>query len=458
MIGRVGRAAGGVAALSLLLFLLTSAGCGGGGTDPAGGSAASAPPPGPEYRAALERADRALGAGDLQAALRASTEALLAAPALGEPYQRVSDLYAQMGRHENAAEFFMMAAGRFPESAEAPFFRGVHLYRLARWDEALEAFDRAVALEPGMAAAHFQRGVVLQAKADFDGAIAALGRAAELNPGDPYTAVRLARMLRVAGRYDEAREVVEQARTRSDRVAAVHYALGQILLRVGTATEAEASFRRALELDPGYREARHDLGRLQARMGRDEEARRELVLARHIKRVQEERSQLTRLVGLSEDDPGPALALAAIEINQDRLGDARRWIARAEALGAAPDRVSGMRALIAYLAGDVAAGDAELGGEPGFVEQPVSCDRFDALRDIALRPARLHAQGLGDEAAIRLAEAHACANIRAGALRSAAALYRRLGRDADAVAMLERAEEEPSLLDRFAAGTPSSDE
>ncbi|ANM28498.1 hypothetical protein ABI59_00935 [Acidobacteria bacterium Mor1] len=419
----------------MLLTLAVLSSCAGGG-DTAAPAAGPAPaPPGPEYAAALAQADGLLSQGDLQGALRASTQALLAAPALSEPYERVSSLYSQMGRHDQGAGFFTMAAERFPRQAEPAFYQGIHLYQLARWDEALAAFDRCVALRSDMSEAHFQRGVVLQAKADFDGAIAALQRAGELSPRDPFIAVRLARMLRVAGRYDEARTVVEGARRLSPGVPAVHYALGQVLQRVGTDEEAEAAYRRAIELDPGHRRARHDLGRLLARNGRNAEARVEQVLSGYMKKVEEERAQLVRLVGLSEQDPAPALALADLEISAGRLSEVTRWVGRAEALGADGGAVSRLRARVAYLSGDPGGGDAELGGA---AEGPL----MNAHRELA--------KGNGGRVAELLGAWAGSSERSAAELRAAASLHRRLDRLDPAVDLLERAARLPSVLEPFA--------
>ncbi len=422
-------------ASALLLVLAALAGCAGGGDAGTPPSGAAPAPPGPEYAAALSQADALLSQGDLQGALRASTQALLAAPALAEPYERVSGLYTQMARHDQGAGFFNMAAQRFPQQAEPAFYEGIHLYHLARWDEALAAFDRCVALRPDLPEAHFQRGVVLQAKADFDGAIAALQRATELSPRDPFISVRLARMLRVAGRYDEARTVVENARRLSPGVSAVHYALGQVLQRVGTDAEAEQAYRRAIELDPEHRRARHDLGRLLARNGRDAEARIEQVLSGYMKKLEEERAQLVRLVSLSVDDPAPALALADLEISSGRLAEVNRWIGRAESLGAAGPEVAALRARVAYLSGDLSGGDAELGGS-------AEGALLDAHRELA--------GGNGGRAAELLVPWAASEQRSAAELRAAAALYRRLDRVDAAVDLLERSARLPSVLEPFA--------
>ena len=175
-------------------------------------------------------------------------------------------------------------------------------------------------------------------------------------------------------------------------------------------------------------------------MGRADEARAEQVLARHIKKVTEDRSQLLRLVSISEDDPAPALALASLELSEGRFAEAERWLGRAGALGAAETDVAELRAEAQFLQGYEAGGEAELG--------PFGADGVPLLARAAGALARNkvnEATGLLEQLAAE--RAPGCARLRRGA-----AMYRIAGRPAEAVAMLERAEGEPSVLDAFAEG------
>ncbi len=75
------------------------------------------------------------------------------------------------------------------------------------------------------------------------------------------------------GRPQEALQEFDQALAADDRLAEAHLGRGLTLeYGFGRLDEAERSYRRAIELRPGYSEARNDLGQLMARTGRYEAA------------------------------------------------------------------------------------------------------------------------------------------------------------------------------------------
>lgn len=78
------------------------------------------------------------------------------------------------------------------------------------------------------------------------------------------------------GRAQDALREYDEAIKLDDRFADAHMGRGLVLeVAFGRDAEAEREYRRALELRPGYSEARNNLGQLLARNGRLEEALRE---------------------------------------------------------------------------------------------------------------------------------------------------------------------------------------
>jgi type IV pilus assembly protein PilF len=76
-----------------------------------------------------------------------------------------------------------------------------------------------------------------------------------------------------AGRAQDALREFDQALVADDRFAEAHLGRGLVLeLGFGRLDEAERAYRRAIELRPGYSDARNDLGQLLARTGRYDEA------------------------------------------------------------------------------------------------------------------------------------------------------------------------------------------
>ncbi len=75
------------------------------------------------------------------------------------------------------------------------------------------------------------------------------------------------------GRFPEALKEFDAALAIDDRFAEAWRGRGIVLdLGFGRAEDAEKAYRRAIELSPGYSEARNDLGQLLARAGRYDEA------------------------------------------------------------------------------------------------------------------------------------------------------------------------------------------
>ncbi|PYP69137.1 MAG: hypothetical protein DMD36_11130 [Gemmatimonadetes bacterium] len=66
-------------------------------------------------------------------------------------------------------------------------------------------------------------------------------------------------MLAAEGRPAEAEAQYEQALALDDRFAAVHNNLGNVLVMQGKLEEGKRHYRRALELNPGYADARRNL-------------------------------------------------------------------------------------------------------------------------------------------------------------------------------------------------------
>jgi tetratricopeptide (TPR) repeat protein len=101
--------------------------------------------------------------------LALADEALAAEPGHGEAlYARGNALFG-LGRFEEAAASYRLAADVPDNAYEALTKLGMTLAALRRQADALEALDRAVALQPGEALARFRRAIVRLQEHDFAG-------------------------------------------------------------------------------------------------------------------------------------------------------------------------------------------------------------------------------------------------------------------------------------------------
>lgn len=350
--------------LALALTAAMVAGCGDPGPAEGAGTAvataeSTADPAYVEHR---DAADAAFAGGDVEGALQQIARALDLAPHVREPYDRASTYWTALGDDDEAARFFDITTRMGGDAPWAWHYRGFHRFRAGRWDEALADFRAAAARAPDDAEFRFRQGLVLQAMGDFDAALVELRAARDLDPGSPVIADRLARLLRITGDYDGASRVVEEAITRSPSSAELQTARGELMARAGQHDVAERSFRRALEIDPARRDAHHGLARLLAASGRTEEARRHEGTVTRLEDYVAAGRSWTRAATDDPDDPGPALALAELELTDGRPDAALRWFGGAEARGADADRVRLGRAEALYATGDVERADRELAG------------------------------------------------------------------------------------------------
>jgi TolB-like protein/Tfp pilus assembly protein PilF len=139
---------------------------------------------------------------------------------------------------------------------------------------ALPAATKALELAPELAEAHASLGLIRHNQGDFVLAESALERAIDLNPN--YTMAHVWRGLvqTSQGRYREAAAHMLDAFRLDPLSPIINANVGFDALRFGDATEAEARFETAIEIDPGFQVPYSGMARLHAARGAPEEALR----------------------------------------------------------------------------------------------------------------------------------------------------------------------------------------
>jgi tetratricopeptide (TPR) repeat protein len=102
----------------------------------------------------------------------------------------------------------------------------------------------------------------------------------------------LALVARDQGHEAEAIQMLEKLLQRYPDHAASSEALGGLLMSAQRYTEAEANLRNAVRLNPKSVKANYQLGLLLARMGRKEEAEKQLEYAKSLRTEDEANSRL----------------------------------------------------------------------------------------------------------------------------------------------------------------------
>jgi tetratricopeptide (TPR) repeat protein len=117
-----------------------------------------------------------------------------------------------------------------------------------------------------------------QVDGDLEGAVDAFGRAVRAHPNDPNIRKEFASAYVALGRLDDAFCELMAALVIDPRDGQAHAAIGQVYLDTGRHAEAAGAFTTALELVPNRYEARYGLATALVRLGRTQEAARQLDL------------------------------------------------------------------------------------------------------------------------------------------------------------------------------------
>jgi Tfp pilus assembly protein PilF len=153
------------------------------------------------------------------------------------------------------------------EEARRYFQQAYSLQMNGNLDAAIDLYRKSISLHP-TAEAHTFLGWSYSYKGDLEGAIDQCKIAIDLDPdfGNPYNDIG-AYLIRM-GRYEEAIPWLEMAisAVRYDARHFAYFNLGRVFERLGDILDALAQYRKAVELEPGYKAALQSTERLQAWM------------------------------------------------------------------------------------------------------------------------------------------------------------------------------------------------
>ena len=279
-------------------------------------------------------ASAAFALGELPRAQQAATAAVSAAPAIPEYRKLLAEI--MVARRDGVGALRVLA----PLSSEDPdvLRASARAALLVGSEESLAATTEALNahLEGQEEPSVEMQALLLRARAKTGSSRGMLREAQRLvreAPGDPDAGLALAEVALAEGAVREALEALEAVTAAAPRDPDGHYLLGRARRMANQADEAEDAFRKALELQPGFADARIDLGyllldrgdhaeaeELYAELGRTSGARGTAVVARL--------GRAEALIGLGRLDdakvqleglPDEAAALPSAQIVRGRL-------------------------------------------------------------------------------------------------------------------------------------------
>ena len=195
-----------------------------------------------------------------------------------------------LNRDSQAAEVLTRVLASNPADAEARVTLGKISFRRADYENARLTFERVLDDDEANEQAHFYLGEIERASQRFEEAAHHYQKAdsAEARKG-------LGEALLKMGRYDEAQRALEQAlagETEPRERAETYYLLGSVRNEHGDDRGSVAALTEASKNDPHHPETRYLLGTILARLGRGEEARKELEVFRSLKAFEERKEKL----------------------------------------------------------------------------------------------------------------------------------------------------------------------
>ena len=201
--------------------------------------------------------------GKLDEAVACYRRALQLQPDHAEAHNNLGNALQDQGKLDEAVACYRRALQLKPDFAEAHNNLGVALQEQGKLDEAVACYRRALELEPDYAEAHYNLGNVLLDQGKLDEAVACYRRALELKPDLAEAHNNLGNASSRARETGRSGGLLSPgAGTEARPMPTAYNNLGNALYEQGKLDEAEASFRRALELQPDLALAHEGLATL----------------------------------------------------------------------------------------------------------------------------------------------------------------------------------------------------
>jgi pentatricopeptide repeat protein len=220
--------------------------------------------------------------GNSEEAMKIFNQAFERIPQTESEYLKLGNALLKSRFFPAAQELAKKAIQMFPNSGQAYYLKGSAELELRFCNDAVESFTQAVNLRPGSPEANLGVALALWGAGKTVEAAAAFEQVLKRFPRDIPHYTEYARMLlKLAEAGDEAKEaraisLLQAAMTVDRSQAEPHYMLGNFLLDKGKIVEALKEIERAAQLEPHNSKIHFSLARIYRRLGRGEEASREM--------------------------------------------------------------------------------------------------------------------------------------------------------------------------------------
>jgi tetratricopeptide (TPR) repeat protein len=227
-----------------------------------------------------------LMAGRLEASLESLRQAVKLDPKNVTAHKVLGDALYLKGQEAEAEQSLKAALALDPKFEPARYALGRIYYQQNRFPEAVQQFQAVIELDPNNYRAHDNLGLCYDALYRDADALRHFLKALDLvykdHPDYDSAHADLAGFFLKRNEYEKAFQLAAEAAQRNPRAARNFFLTGKALVGLNKEQLSLRWLERAVELDPGYREAHYLLARTYQKLGRKEDADRELAKFREL--------------------------------------------------------------------------------------------------------------------------------------------------------------------------------
>lgn len=230
----------------------------------------------------------------------------------GEARYKLAEAYAALGNIQRAIPEYIRAADLLPDNVEAQVKAGSVLLLGGRFEDARSRAEKALAADPKSVDAQILLGNATAGMKNLDGAIEEIETAVALAPSEGRGYANLGALQMAKGNADEAEKMFRRAIEVEPGSVAAQLALANFLWGTDRRTEAEERFQAALQID-----------------GKNGLANRALATFYLSGPTPDKAEPYLKTLADEAKEPGPRIALGEYYMRLGRLDDARRELTSA---------------------------------------------------------------------------------------------------------------------------------
>jgi tetratricopeptide (TPR) repeat protein len=192
---------------------------------------------------------------------------------------------------QGAEQMTQRLAALNPDSEWIHALNGEAFTDAQRYQEALLEFKEALRLDPDLPGMHFALGQVYWLQRDYVNAQPQLQLALGEDPQQPLANFYEADILSSQRQFDAAIPHVQIAISTYPRLTQAYFILGKCYVGTGNLQRALEVYKKAIDLDPGYKEVHYQLSELYKRLGDKDKSEAELQVFQKLVRQGQEKSK-----------------------------------------------------------------------------------------------------------------------------------------------------------------------